>query len=74
MDIDVIALICFCHLFSPQEEVIKPVICMDIEGFGKNVSLCLFKYWCNEEARELACVLAKLISTPNPTLKKRSSR
>merc|ERR1711962_46514 len=56
---------------SPNEEVVKPVMCMDLDGFGKNVSTCLFKYWVTEDARELACVLAKLISTPNPNLKRR---
>merc|ERR1719309_128328 len=44
---------------------------MDLDGFGKNVSMCLFKYWISEDARELTCVLAKLISTPNPNLKRR---
>ncbi|XP_057302990.1 integrator complex subunit 3-like [Hydractinia symbiolongicarpus] len=56
---------------SPQMEIIKPVLCMDVEGSGKNFSLCLFKTWCHSEARELAHVLAQLLTKPNPTVKKR---
>lgn len=61
-------------LLSPQMEIIKPVLCMDVEGSGKTFSLCLFKTWCHSEARELAHVLAQLLTKPNPTVKKRQGK
>jgi len=59
---------------SPGVEIIKPVLCMDInEGPSKNFSLCLFKTWCREEARELALLLAQLLSKPSTNTNKRKS-
>jgi len=49
---------------SPDVEIIRPVLCINLEGIGKSFSLCLFKSWCFEEARELAHVLAQLLSKP----------
>ena len=51
------------HLvFSPQMEIMKPVLCMDVDGSGKKFSLCLLKSWCREEARDLAHILAQALN------------
>jgi len=49
---------------SPDQEILRPVLCMNMEGIGKHFSLCLFRSWCAEEARELAHVMATLLSKP----------
>ena len=54
----------FINSCSPDVEIIRPVLCINLEGIGKSFSLCLFKSWCFEEARELAHVLAQLLSKP----------
>jgi len=59
---------------SPDVEIIRPVLCMNTEGVGKDFSLCLFKSWCHEEARELAHVLAQLLSKPSSTGKKKHGK
>ena len=52
-------------------EIIKPVLCMDVEGAGKMFSLCLLKSWCHEEARDLAHLLAQLLTKPSAAAVKR---
>ncbi|XP_065059923.1 integrator complex subunit 3-like [Rhopilema esculentum] len=49
---------------SPTADILKPLLCMsvgsDYDGFL--LSTCLFKYWSEEEARELANVIAQILT------------
>ncbi|XP_047139357.1 integrator complex subunit 3 isoform X1 [Hydra vulgaris] len=58
---------------SPHLEIIKPILCMKLDGCGKKFSLCLFKTWCQEDARELAHVIAQMLSK-NVTKKSKSQK
>ena len=62
---------------SPSADILKPLLCMKTKASRDcfQLSTCLFKYWSDEEPRELANVVAHLLTkSANQMIKKRQGR
>jgi len=62
---------------SPSADILKPLLCMKTKASRDyfQLSTCLFKYWSEEEPRELANVVAHLLTkSANQLIKKRQGR
>ena len=67
----------FPYIHSPSADILKPLLCMKTRAAPDafELSTCLFKYWSEEEPRELANVIAHLLTkSASHMIKKRQGR